>query len=336
MKNKFLLILPIILTSFLSSCGEENVVSGYTTFGKIYDSIAEVFNRDYDTSYDAFKQACNNKNSFVLITYNSYTCGCYVTFRNANKQYLFDNNIDVLTMDASNLENKETFGYKLNSNGYYPNICIFIDGEAKVQVDYSLGNDLFTSNEKFISFIDQYLSRSQLFLVSTEKFRELKTSNSSFLALYESETCGDCKNYLNRVLYPFVKANFTSLKEKFFYVVPRSNFTTDESWIEAKNEFGLSNVTNTKYGYDVGFVPTIQYIENSSITAMNVYLNDSFQDGKCVKSYYTSDMVSLQPYLNNKQNYIMQGKTASTESDLIETHDEIATSFLTKYFLNAK
>ena len=338
MKKIFTLGMLAILV--LSSCGDDSSKKGYLSFGRVYDNVNDVFSKDSDQTYASFKQAADNEESFIMFTYNTYTCGCYITFRDTMKQYLFDNNIDILTINASELEGKETYGFNYPSNSnYFPSIALFKDGKAIKQINYSSDNDVFTNLETFKALINDNFYLSKMYHISKDFLDDKISNDNDFLIYFRQETCPDCAEFFKSTLLPYVKNNYESLKDNYFYMMDKNyDFGEDipsdkDAWQDVKDDYGLSNKYNVELGYNTGYVPTVQYYSKSAIEAMMVFYNDSFSDGKVARSYYTSDMIKKQEYLNNDQSFILEGKSATKESELLSTYTKISGAFFNYYWL---
>lgn len=330
--KKLLILLPILITSFaLNSCGEVSNSSKALSYGKVYESEEDVFNSDYDTSYKTFSYSVQNKETFILLVYNSLTCGCYINFKIANKKYLFDNNIDIYTMDVTNLENQELYGFSIPKSTEYPSIAIYKQGSLVKQTNYNSGNEIFTTNTAFIKFYTEYVNNPKIYHISKTKLDSYLADKKEFVMLFKSETCGDCTNLYLNVIDSFVNEKYNSIVNDFIYVIDKNYDFEGFVWQDIKDKYGLSSKINTNLGYSTGFVPTMQYISNGEIKAMDVYLNEAFENGKVSRSYFTENMIELQSYLENNKSFVIEGKTATTENDVMEIHNIISKKFLTTY-----
>jgi len=147
-----------------------------------------------------------------------------------------------------------------------------------------------------------------MFYLSREQLRSKIDNNESFIIYYSNSKCSDCsymyENYLKKFLYDNPNTKKIYVIETYEEGIRLSDGVTNiEQWNEFKKEYGLSEEGNSTFGYDVGYVPTLQYYSNGEIKDMLVYFNDIYEtisdngDGtfsiKIIDSYYSDN-----PYLN--------------------------------------
>lgn len=336
MKNKNLFTF-ILLIPLLSSCGGSEATNKKVALfsGKEYEEVGDVFKQSEDSTYQNFKYATQNKESFIGIIYNSFTCSCYFDFRLAAQDYFFKNNIDPFTIDAKYLENeKDLFNIKLPNSLEYPVICLFKEGKLAKQINYDKTNSVFTKEDAIKALVDENYYHPVMIHTTIDNLDEKIASNEEFFVYFRQETCSDCAQFSQNILSNYFTNGFENnlFKAKLptIYMLDEDYDFEGYVWQEIKDLYGLSNAINTELGYNTGYVPTVQYYKNSSLSAMMVYLNDKIVENKVERTYYTAENINKQDYLKGKEPFL--NREIKNRDDIINYHNDIALSFLDYYF----
>lgn len=340
-KNIALLSLCLLALPFINSCGQENFSTVQLSYGRVYNNANEIYKTENDITYNFFDICANSEESFILIVYNDKRCSCYVDFKEISRNYLFEHNINTLTIDVSLLTGNNLYGYTIPSAMNYPSLAIFKNGRCVKQVDYKSGTDsIFNTTSKFTTFMDESVIPSKLNYISQTKLDTLISQNAEFMICFKRTTCGDCQDYSKLVLKQYANTtNSYAVKSNYFYLFDQNTELkdiSDSEWITFKDNYGLSDVNNTELGYSRGYVPTIQARRGSEILGMDVYLNDSRDSSnKIISTYFTEEMVNKQAYLyefRDKNNFILMDKIKTTE-EIYDVHNAISTQFLSYFDL---
>lgn len=334
MKKSFYLVLGAICLASLTSCGGDNS-KAVLSFGQEYSNVEEVYSMDKDSTYNNFKYATQNKESFVAIIYNSYTCSCYVDLRLSTRDYLLNNQIDIFTANANIFDGQtEKFGINLPNSSSFPTICLFKKGKLTKQINYSRDNSIFTKSESFEALIEENFFLPKIIHTNFDELVTKFEENEEFLIYYRQESCSDCAAFSQRFVQNYLNENYSNLNNTKFYMVDKDWDVEDVSkdWVNYKNQFGLSN-ENNDIGYATGFVPTVQKIVNGNFDGMMVYLNDKIVDKVVTRTYYTEEIISKQNYLKEAGVESFLNKTVNNENDIFEYHNKNAKLFFDYYLL---
>ena len=152
------------------------------------------------------------------------------------------------------------------------------------------------------------------YYITKEDYINIKNARQSAVIYFERSECGDCTALNPGLLRSYVNKN---PKAKRIYVLdcqPYWKASTDadyESYLNAKNELGISNVNNP-YGFGAGVFPFFTLIENGQYTSGAVVYNDTVNNELVVtESYYTTERVASLEYTNT----VIQGMQL-TENDV--------------------
>lgn len=315
-----------------------NLASGCNSSDKTFltfsnNSYGKDANNVYksEKSYEEFESACENEYSFILVTYNDLTCSCFVNFKNISKEYFQVNSIDVYFLNNASLVNKNTYGYTAPSSLAFPTFSIVENGKVKIQNNYKTDDKLFIDKATFSSYMNEKIMLPKIQKINNEQLQKIKTLTDKYIIYYGNRNCGDCSLFYKNVLREFVKKEYDKIGFNLVYIDRQDlNFTTKEERTTFKNVNGLSSVYNTDFGYDVGFVPTLQIYENKKITQMIVYRNDYLDEqGVVSKSFYNQSRVEKLDFIKpaDKAKYVLEGTKQNSEV-LQSKHNELANMFL--------
>ncbi|MEG0034713.1 MAG: hypothetical protein RR909_02305 [Bacilli bacterium] len=330
MKRKFLFLgACLTLLNLASGCNSSDKT--FLTFSN--NSYGKDANNVYksEKSYEEFESACENEYSFILVTYNDLTCSCFVNFKNISKEYFQVNSIDVYFLNNASLVNKNTYGYTAPSSLAFPTFSIVENGKVKIQNNYKTDDKLFIDKATFSSYMNEKIMLPKIQKINNEQLQKIKTLTDKYIIYYGNRNCGDCSLFYKNVLREFVKKEYDKIGFNLVYIDRQDlNFTTKEERTTFKNVNGLSSVYNTDFGYDVGFVPTLQIYENKKITQMIVYRNDYLDEqGVVSKSFYNQSRVEKLDFIKpaDKAKYVLEGTKQNSEV-LQSKHNELANMFL--------
>ncbi|MEG0529290.1 MAG: hypothetical protein RR578_03040 [Bacilli bacterium] len=330
MKRKFLFLgACLTLLNLASGCNSSDKT--FLTFSN--NSYGKDANNVYksEKSYEEFENACENEYSFILVTYNDLTCSCFVNFKNISKEYFQVNSIDVYFLNNASLVNKNTYGYTAPSSLAFPTFSIVENGKVKIQNNYKTDDKLFIDKATFSSYMNEKIMLPKIQKINNEQLQKIKTLTDKYIIYYGNRNCGDCSLFYKNILREFVKKEYDKIGFNLVYIDRQDlNFTTKEERTTFKNVNGLSSVYNTDFGYDVGFVPTLQIYENKKITQMIVYRNDYLDEqGVVSKSFYNQSRVEKLDFIKpaDKAKYVLEGTKQNSEV-LQSKHNELANMFL--------
>lgn len=307
------IILFASLFPMLISCSSkiDNNHKVYLNYGSLIDESSEKIN------YTQLKSLITDKTSFFLAVYpgENSTCGCWTTFSDnldvfvkENKEIVYKINYELLE------EEKEKYG--LNYYNDRPIFALFENGKLFKQWVYDQAkeeNDLFKSKAYLKTLINKYsITPKTLFINQTMLDEKIKSDE--FMIMYEWKSCPDCTYCLPNVIYPYFQ-NKNNQNRKDLYIIDlqikgilldeEGKFNKNNPNYEAfKNKYGLSEEGNLDYGYNTGYVPTLQYIKNGKIQSSCVYFNDKISKNNDNKYYISSSFFSENrihklDYLNN-------------------------------------
>lgn len=318
----FFIPLLVLTTTILTSCESTKIKLSYA---KEYEEVSEVFNK---SSFDAFQYNIESKLSFITFVNNEDTCLCWSNLVECSENYIFENQLFVMTLAKDEIGDNKIEGYKMPSL-YFPSILIFNKGKLEYQLDYKETNPVFKNTSDFKNYIEDKTINSKITILSKDSALKKLDSNDEFIIYFTKWYCPDCSSYTRYVLNSFEEKNYNNVKDNFYYVFDISSIK--DNYQEFKDNMGLSNKISN-LGYDVGYVPTIQYRNNKEIIAMDVFLNDKIESSIVTRSYYDRSMVEKQSFLDNNEEYILINKSLSL-SDLLDKHIEISNLFLDNYFI---
>lgn len=366
MKKRSLLLLPLLASPmFLSSCWL-NIQKATLTYGtyctQTLDTLVEL------STNELYNRLYNENEVLILATYNdSYSedCLCWTTFQNVIVNYINKYHEQIFIYNTKNAD--ETIkdlrisfyedsepglhiynGKKEMARFYYP----------KMQ-DKKMFEDL--TGEYTHKKIHEYINEPSIYAVNKQALDDKITAQESdFAVLFMRSGCGDCKYVIPNVIIPYINKNKLSKNILFFdlqlyYDLSKESEVEEEQrqYQALKDYYGLSEITNEKYGYGQGVVPTIQFYAKGVLKDATVYFNDSIsqkEDGSFYvsKSYYSESRLPNLAYLKNSQaTTVLEGMSISAEnalqtksggyywsqSDAAKYHTPLLKAFLDYYLL---
>ena len=265
MKKSFLLSILLCFATVLSACGckKEGKHEKFMAKG-IYNAISYV---ELDTASE-LQAKIDNEESFVLYLYSSICNNCKEFKSDVLEPFIAETNMEIFAIETSVANLNRVI--KVNST---PTLVVYNEGLIASKIDPTK-SDAFNSVSNLKAYLSKYVYLPQFYYVTKAQMDSLLSSGESFFLFFESYTCGDCYKFKNESLYPYLQKN--TLNKKFYiYEVSEYRGSSDaDVWQKFKDDYGLSNVNN-QLGYGVGYVPSIQYIENGAIKDMMVFYNDT-------------------------------------------------------------
>ena len=149
--------------------------------------------------------------------------------------------------------------------------------------------------------------------------------NDKVVVNYIWHSCPDCNHSFPNVLRPYAEKH--NLKTKIWLIdleIPGlllnaagEKDKTNQNYVNFLKEHHMSKEGDEVFGYDRGFVPTMQIWEKGELKDMNVYFNDtvSYEDGKYVvsQSFFSKERVQHLNYTNT----VLEGKELSEDDVMV-------------------
>lgn len=375
MKKKSLLFaaIPLLLFSVVGCNKSTTPGKVYLEYGKVH--ISESILVD-EIDYDTLSSWIMHKNSFALAVSNE-GCSCWETFQPILASFNYKYNLDIkqIPVKELNKDDRDKFGlYTVAVDS--PFLAFFSNGTLIRQAMYGGNKELskvFTDQsgkelEKFF-FENAYLPK--MLYVDKDTLDTYISENKDFNLYIARTGCGDCQTVNETMLRDWNKTTVSVDEPLYIFDIapyyPGSEPKREEGESEedfnnrhhewetksaiyqsVKDQYGLSSAYNKDLGYSSGMVPTFQHRLGNTIADMAVILNDGvYEDGRTMKSYYTSERVAKMPFLKDTGNeyvydgrqlsnsevtqYIIQGRTIVVIER--ETHIRLHTPILNR-FLN--
>ncbi len=333
-KSLFSLVALSVLA--LTACPNNNQSKEHITYGTyIHEAAIDIHLDELENKLEGWEK----KENFLLCIYpspNAALCGCWAQFSKVIDQYVVKYNTVVYKMTVDEVPNAKK--QKLIDKGFtisdknQPYFYIVQNGEVTREYIYS-ENDIFKKCGALHTEVTRHISDPNIYhvdqnILDNELFNEKKET----LVYYTWSFCPDCQNSSPKVIWPY--AHTHDLNKKLYYIDigeltgynPNAeaghqfdNFSkSNPEYVTFLADHYLSSTKNTEFGYDRGFVPTIQYWNNGQLKDMSVYFNDAVgkdgDDWKITRSYYTEERKSSLKYTDA----VLQGR--------ILTADEIEVS----------
>lgn len=323
-KNLFLLAsIPALL---FTSCSTQKVDKSKIAldYGHYWNKTVTV--SDFgELSYDELDNLISSttvKSNFVLITFHSKTCGCYIDFMPVVEQFANEYHIDFKFFDVGNFEgHSNKFGI-YSAEEAMPGICFFKRGKLVRQTIYSKVEE---NNRKifkrYTNFKDYMLSNIYLpkMYYLDKEILDNKIANNETFNLYVSRTgCPDCGEIEEKLLKDWFESKKKTTVKDLLYIFDLAPYRGTDIYQDIKDMYGLSNAEgNEKFGYDDGYVPTFQRRTGSEVTDMITVLNDSVSvvaDKYYMSSYFIETRIANSPMLKNTgDKYLFDGKELTSK-----------------------
>ena len=355
--KKILFLLPMLTLASvgLNGCIQDN--KAHITYGTLVDTQAEEIEHGVLASKVARKETF-----FVAVYQSGTTCGCWNAFKDVLGQYVREYKTQMYYIGSDQFSgDMEKFGLTILSGVSDPTFALFKEGK-KVN-EYIYGKDtkpMFETLTGLRKATSRIASDPQFYYVDqTYLDNALFTTKQDVVVYYFWHFCPDCNDCFPEVLIPYAnKYNFSKkiwiidLAIPGLLIDPVTNEMNKnyQGYVDFLRDHKMSYYEgNETFGYDRGFVPTIQTWKKGELKDMTVYFNDGVEkndNGKYVisRSYYSEDRVKNLAYTNE----VLQGKEIPEEQVDIKIngenqsyswkmdyarlyHKPILEAFLTKY-----
>lgn len=298
MKRLGIVMTAISLTAtLLSGCDESNSKTPLL-FGTTNNEL-------YALSYEQYVAKIDKKDSFLVFSTPNSPCTCWTSFRDSILMpYRKTNNLIIYTVHYSEFfddDNARRESYGLDFLSSSQTLGLFKNGVIKENRPYNSTHKIWSSKDSFTTYMSELIINPTIIDVSLTKLNALYEQNLSFSIMFYDEK-GESSYLRDNLLTTYARENYATMNNlytlnTFVEGIQLSSGIFDEAqWQTFKDTYGLSAVNNASFGYDGGFVPTIQYIEpNGSSTnqtvikAQAVYLNDAISVAANPGSYEVSD-----------------------------------------------
>lgn len=316
--KKLFLILPILAIATLGATGcnrkKKTVNIPRITYGTYIDQTAREINYD-----ELYEKAVVNEETMLLAVYkDNDNCSCWKDFHVILDKYVKTYNTKVYYIARSQFSSdSDRLGLHIVEEGSNPTFALLEDGSVSSEYTYNKDTKLMFQNlETLRSAIKRIARDPNLFMVDQTYLDNALFTNPVDKAVvqYIWRTCPDCNDCLPEVLLPYSFDNEFStniwlidLEIEGLLLENGEKATGNDNYVEFMKNHFLSDKLNATYGYDRGFVPTIQVWEKGVLKDANVYFNDALtQEGdvyKVTRSYYTTDRVAHLAYTDT----VLQG-----------------------------
>lgn len=140
------ILLLFILIIFITSCGKKELI---TLEDKYYNN--NTFITSTATEVDTY---LNNKESFILYTYNNY-CTLKIPCESIFESFMINNNISILSIPFSEFKNTK-LSQKIK---YAPTVIIVDKGKTITSLNVESDNDLpkYQDVDEFTNWIKEYI-----------------------------------------------------------------------------------------------------------------------------------------------------------------------------------
>lgn len=308
MKKTPLIFLPLLMctTFLLPGCNYKDT-RAKITYGSLVANEATYIN------YGALKTKINNQENMLVVLYQEgISCGCWTMFSQVINEYVRTYHTKIYKISAFEFGSNDNFGLTIITDVAIPSISLFKNGK--------LANEFIKKNNNKSMFEDIRSLRSALEKITKDPSymyvdqayldNKLFVEKERAIVLYERATCGDCSYVLPNILKPYVDKHdfddyiyFIDLDVNGIRCDEENNCSSSlETYINFKNQHGMSEAGNSTFGYATGVVPTMQIWENGEIKDMTVTFNDTIvkeNDQFVIKeTYYTSARVNSLKYTN--------------------------------------
>lgn len=299
---KALFVIPMLATSLLaSSCSSSSNKITLIYGDKNATDVVDI-------NYSDLKSKIDDKETFILTVEPDSACVCWSNFYPIIKNYIKDNHIIIYHIKYGSFGDKDSFG--LNIRKGYTSFAIAENGIWRQNL-LSDSNDLFSSKDKFYTYMSEVSNLPHYFYVNLEDVNNMISANEQSVIYFARNNCSDCTYVNKNVLNQYAKNN---VERKNLYILDCESLgirqydeqgkLTPESqilWDEFKVQYGLAEQNNPKFGFGSGYVPTFQVVKQNQYISGAVYFNDSLskQGDKIVVSdtFYSSKRTANLQYL---------------------------------------
>ena len=341
MKKLVKILVPFLVASstILSGCKNKNKTDDRVllSFGDVHATEAT------EITLQKLNEVVKAKDSFMLVV-STNSCGCWDEFRPNLNKYLSTYRTLCYKVDFNQIKDvASAYGLFLLSSST-TTFAIFENGKLKTSLCSSDDKNIMYDEKKFFQYMEETVRLPGCYFITKDDVATIKESGKNAVIYFERTECGDCTSMNPTILRSYVNDHPNANKIYVLDCQPYWRKSTDadyQSYLDTKDELGLSNVNNPTYGYSSGVFPYFSYIENGAYASGAVIYNDRVeqQDSKYIvtSSYYTSERVASLQYTDtvlvgkeltsNDVNVSDYGPSWTHES-ANETYKNILNSFL--------
>ena len=301
MKKLSKILLPFLVASCatFSACkkrgknNDDNRV--LISFGDVHASEARVI------KLTKLAEITSAKENFLLVV-STNTCGCWDDFRPVLNNYLASKKVVCYRIDFNDIKDATATYGLANVSSSTTTFAVFENGKVKTFLNTADDKNIMYDQSKFAKYMEETIILPSCYYITKNDVSTIKSSGKNAVIYFQRSECGDC-TALNPLLVNYLKEHKSMNK---LYTIDcqeywRSSEADDyQSYLDFKDEMGLSVTNNPTYGYSTGVFPFFSYIANGQYASGSVIYNDSVSkvDGKYVvsESYYTSERVQSLEY----------------------------------------
>ncbi|MCR5185091.1 MAG: hypothetical protein K6C32_03310 [Bacilli bacterium] len=243
--------------------------------------------------------------NFLLTIAPTNGCGCWAEFQPILKSFVQKTNYNVYQIKITAFDEAET---KFGLNMKQGHVAFAIINHGKIVKQY-LSSPIFDYEESLEKEVNKYVTKPDLYFVDYTDINNYISSKGETVVEYIWNSCSDCQYSNPQTLWPYVEKH--TLKNKIYVVDLESIRTDSEVYKQYLLDHKLSLEGDENYGYDRGFVPTIQHFTNGVLDDASVYFNDalSMVDGKVkvTRSFYSEVRKEKLHYLNGVEVTVLEG-----------------------------
>lgn len=272
-------------------------------------------------TYEQLSDKISGKENFMLFSTPRSNCTCWTSFRDSIlTPYIKEKNIRVFTVpflqyyDETNVA-RDTFGLTINSSSQ--SLGLYKEGRIVLSREYNSTHKIWQSIDSFTKYIDELIIAPNIIDLKLTALNNLYAQNDNFTVFYYDD--GPESTYFRQnIIKPYALAHLDETLPLYGVYAETIGIKLDQEgdylptqWEQFKDEYGLSSLNNALFGWESGFVPTIQYIEPDGsnhhgdvIKAQASYLNDVLSETESnayqiVDSFYRQSRTDLLPYLDD-------------------------------------
>ena len=345
--------LPILLTIpalLFTGCKSNKIDTSKIAldYGHIRDANYVSWTEFESLDYDNLDALMTNKESFVLLTYDNITCGCWRDFAPIAVMFANEYHYDFRVLDVNELSgHKNKFDIYTGQN-MLPGIVFIRRGKVIRQTIYGKVDEnkrqmfkeyVYTRDPSlgFKPFMLKNVYLPKMYYIDKDKLDEKLDANEELNLYVAKKNCQDC-GYVNTHYLRTWNDKVHEI-ENPLYIFDIEKYQSSEYpsdyYQTIKNTYGLSVAGNATFGYDTplyqGLVPTFQrrigWTVTDMITTLNEYI-EKVNDEYVIHSYFTEARVNASPMMSpNASKYVIEGKIASKD-DVREITYESVTYYL--------
>ena len=356
--KKLLFALPILALATLGATGcdskKKTVNIPRITYGTYMDTEAIEINYT-----ELVEKAVVNEETMLVSVYDGTdgksSCGCWNSFLPILNEYVQTYHTRIYYISRYQFaEGAENYGLTILKESSNPTLALMQNGRKFSEYIYSKDTKpMFTSLDSLRSAIKHICRDPNLFMVNQAFLDDalFTRPEEKVVVEYVWRTCPDCNDCLPEVILPYSFDNDFStniwiidLDVEGLLRVNGEKDKTNENYVNFLKEHHMSNKEDLVFGYDRGFVPTMQIWEKGVLKDMTVYFNDTLsKDGdnyKVTQTYYTPERVLNLSYTDTvllglevpATDVTLYGEYASWNADAArKQHKPILESFLDMY-----